>query len=117
MTSALPTTNRFFNEGKNTPLIPEDQKLFLAPTNTQDSYVIGADNPAERRLNSYMECNLLEVNEVCSLLKIGRSTLYGLVNRKEIKAVKLLGRTLFRQKDLAAFVASLNSYEGVPNGF
>lgn len=117
MTSTLPTTNRFPNEGKNTPSILEDQKLFLANTKTQDSLIIGADKNTEVRQNTYMNCNLLEVHEVCNLLKIGRSTLYGLVNRKELKAIKLLGRTLFRQQDLETFISSLNNYKGGTNGF
>ena len=109
MTETLLTTNRFSNKGKNTP---NQEKAFLATPPK-----LGADKTEEVRHNSCMECNLLEVNEVCSLLKIGRSTLYNLVNKKELKAVKLLGRTLFREQDLVDFVSSLNAYEGGANGF
>lgn len=85
--------------------------------NNQENAISGAGVTLDLRNNRLMECNLLELNEVCSLLKIGRSTLYGLVNKKTIKAVKLLGRTLFREADIYDFVANLPEYEGGPNGF
>ena len=83
----------------------------------EETPVLGLGVSGKLRNNSSMRCNLLEFNEVCGLLKIGRSTLYGLVNGKSIKAVKLLGRTLFRETDIYEFVATLPEYEGGPNGF
>ena len=88
MTKGLLNTNRFTNKGKNTP---SQEKAFLAT-----SPKLGADKTEEVRHNNYMECRLLDFNEVCNLLNIGRSTLYCLINKKQIKAVKLASRTLFR---------------------
>lgn len=106
-------TNRYSKTIKNdvlsnnSPLSHDQEK----------SSISGAGVTPDLRNNRLMKCNLLEVNEVCDLLKIGRSTLYGLVNKKTIKAVKLLGRTLFRETDICDFVANLAEYEGGPNGF
>ena len=86
-------------------------------TTPEETPVLGLGVNTKTRDNGSMSYNLLEFNEVCSLLKIGRSTLYGLVNSKTIKAVKLLGRTLFRESDIYEFVATLPEYEGGPNGF
>ena len=109
--SKVTNTNRYSKTIKNdnfnnSPLL----------TNQENS-ISGAGVSTNIRNNSLMECNLLEFNEVCSLLKISRSTLYSLVNKKVIKAVKLLGRTLFREADIYDFVANLPEYEGGPNGF
>lgn len=112
MTKGSLNTNRFTDKGKNTP--SQEKAIFVKPINNT---ILGADKSEKVRQNNYMECNLLEVNEVCQLLKIGRSTLYGLVNSKSLRAVKLLGHTLFRQQDLVEFVSSLNAYEGGSNGF
>lgn len=106
-------TNRYSKTIKNdvlsnnSPLSHDQEKTLIS----------GAGVTPNLRNNRLMECNLLEFNEVCGLLKIGRSTLYGLVNGKTIKAVKLLGRTLFRETDVYDFVANLTEYEGGPNGF
>ena len=62
------------------------------------------------------DCELLNVTQVCEALKVGRSTLYKLVNSKSLPAVKLLGRTLFRPNDVTGYIASLNAFEGPPNG-
>lgn len=104
-------TNRYSKTIKNDTL--NNSPLF----NNPEISISGAGVSTEVRNNRLMECNLLEVNDVCGLLKIGRSTLYSLVNKKAIKAVKLLGRTLFREADVYDFVANLTEYEGGPNGF
>ena len=105
-------TNRYSktikNDGSN------NNSLFF---NSQKIAISGAGVSPDLRNNRLMECSLLEFNDVCDLLKIGRSTLYNLVNRKEIKAVKLLGRTLFREADVYNFVTNLAEYEGGSNGF
>ena len=77
----------------------------------------GADKLQNARYDSDMSCQLFEVEQVCGALKIGRSTLYKLVNSRELKAVKLLGRTLFRPTDVAEFVDSLTTMEGASNGY
>ena len=105
-------TNRYSKTIKNDAL--GNNSLF---SNSPKNSISGAGVTPDLRNNRLMECNLLELNEVCSLLKIGRSTLYSLVNKKTIKAVKLLGRTLFREADIYDFVANLPEYEGGPNGF
>lgn len=94
--------------------VEEDENNCVSP---EKKLISGAGVMAKVRNNSNMKCNLLELDDVCALLKIGRSTLYGLVNAKSIKAVKLLGRTLFREEDVNEYVASLPNYEGGSNGF
>jgi excisionase family DNA binding protein len=49
------------------------------------------------------------VRETCELLSIGRSSLYEAVKRRELKPVKLGGRTLFLAGDLAAFLRRLGA--------
>lgn len=106
-------TNRFSIRNKNVVSDCDN----LSDPHPNKNPISGADVLNETRDNVCMKCNLLEFNEVCSLLKIGRSTLYSLINSKAIKAVKLLGRTLFRESDIYEFVATLPEYEGGPNGF
>jgi len=43
---------------------------------------------------------LLTVNEACRYLHLSRTTLYNMIERKEISPVSLGGRTLFDRKDL-----------------
>ena len=105
------TTNRYLNPIKNDVVQNNFAPSFAKIPN------LGLDENKDVREAVRMKCNLLEVDDVCDLLKIGRSTLYGLVNKKAIKAVKLLGRTLFRPEDVMEFVASLPEYEGSANGF
>ncbi len=109
--SRTTNTNRYSKTIKNDTL--NNSPLL----NNLENSISGAGVSTKIRNNRLMECNLLEFNDVCALLKIGRSTLYSLVNKKEIKAVKLLGRTLFREADVCDFVANLAEYEGGPNGF
>lgn len=60
---------------------------------------------------------LLDVSQVCSLLNIGRSTLYNLVGKQELPAVKVLSRTLFRPNEVERFINNLPKLEGEKNGF
>ena len=46
------------------------------------------------------EGRLLSVNEACRYLHLSRSTLYHMIERKEISPVIIGGRTLFDRKDL-----------------
>lgn len=120
MTKRSLYTNRLANGGKNTSHSIEPP-LATNPNEKQVNFsatpVLGLGAEGDLRFNGSMNCNLLEVSEVCNLLKIGRSTLYNLVNQKAIKAVKLLGRTLFRASDVYEFISALPEYEGGPNGF
>lgn len=46
------------------------------------------------------ETRLLSVNEACRYLHLSRSTLYHMIERKEVVPVIIGGRTLFDRKDL-----------------
>jgi excisionase family DNA binding protein len=48
---------------------------------------------------------LLTVEEVASYLRVSRSTVYRLVNRKELLAYKIAHRWMFDREDLRAFIA------------
>lgn len=98
-------------------LNPMDEEQDFLATPPKDNIVLGADKIEKVRHTVSMDCSLLDFNYVCSLLGVGRTTLYSLVNNKSIKAVKLLGRTLFRESDVRDFVASLPEYQGGSNGF
>jgi predicted DNA-binding transcriptional regulator AlpA len=47
------------------------------------------------------------VNETLAILSIGRTSLYQLVNRRELKPAKLGKKTLFYAADIAAFLTRL----------
>jgi excisionase family DNA binding protein len=47
------------------------------------------------------------VNETLAMLSIGRTSLYGLIRRKELHAVKLGKKTLFYAADIAGLLAKL----------
>ena len=101
-------TNRYSSTIKND----------ISPTSSyQDNLISGLGVIGEVRNNDNMKYNLLGLLDVCNLLKISRSTLYSLVNRGEIKAVKIRNRTLFRATDISDFIANLPEYEGGQNGF
>lgn len=112
-------TNRLANGGKNTTnsrkdsfatnLNDEQNGLFATP-------VLGLGVEDRTRFNNSMNYGpLLEFDEVCKLLRISRSTLYLLVNKKEIKAIKLRGKTLFRVNDVYNYISTLPEYEGAQN--
>ena len=50
------------------------------------------------------------INETCSLLGIGKTYLYQLINSKKIQAKKIGKRTVFLQSDLDAFLSALEDY-------
>lgn len=78
----------------------------------------GADGMEETRHNrEEMAYTLLNVNQVCKALQIGRTSLYSLINARELKAIKILGRTLFRASDLIEYVHTLEEYKGAENEF
>lgn len=53
---------------------------------------------------------LLSIEQVLGLLQIGRSALYNLINRKQLVAVKIGKRTLFRPQDIKNYIESLSEY-------
>jgi excisionase family DNA binding protein len=48
------------------------------------------------------------IKEVADLLRISKPTLYRLMSSGKLKAVKLGGRTLFKESELNRFIKSLN---------
>ena len=57
---------------------------------------------------------LYGVNETMALLSIGRTSLYELVKRGELKPTKLGMKTLFYATDLAALLTKLREPKAVP---
>lgn len=53
---------------------------------------------------------LLNIEQVLWVLQVGRSTLYNLINQRQLTAVKIGDRTLFRLSDLEQFINNLNQY-------
>lgn len=53
---------------------------------------------------------LLNIEQVLWVLQVGRSTLYNLINQRQLTAVKIGNRTLFRPSDLEEFINNLNQY-------
>lgn len=53
---------------------------------------------------------LLSIEQVLGLLQIGRSALYNLINHKQLVAVKIGKRTLFRPQDIKNYIESLSEY-------
>ncbi len=49
---------------------------------------------------------LLTVPEVCGLLRVSRRTVEGLVRSGQLRPVRIGRRTLFTDRELAAFVAA-----------
>lgn len=58
----------------------------------------------------YNTSQLLNVQQVLWVLQIGRSTLYNLINQRQLTAVKIGDRTLFRPKDLENYINNLKQY-------
>ncbi|HOD34327.1 MAG TPA: helix-turn-helix domain-containing protein [Syntrophales bacterium] len=57
---------------------------------------------------------LYTVEETRQALKISRGTLYALIKGKKIKPVKLGGRTLFTETELANFIERLKKVASEP---
>jgi excisionase family DNA binding protein len=57
---------------------------------------------------------LYGVNETMVLLSIGRTSLYQLVKRGELKPAKLGRKTLFYASDLAALLTKLRQPKAIP---
>jgi excisionase family DNA binding protein len=54
---------------------------------------------------------LYPIKEVLKILSISRTNLYSLVKDGKLKAVKLGGRTLFKESELTRFIKSLGTKE------
>lgn len=50
---------------------------------------------------------LLTMEDAANILKVTRSTIYRYINQGMLQPVKMGGRTMFKQKDLEAFIESL----------
>lgn len=61
-------------------------------------------------IDEIYDTKLLNVEQALERLQIGRSTLYRLINRKQLVAVKNGRRTLFRPSDISNFIKGLNEY-------
>lgn len=64
----------------------------------------------EEDINEMNNARLLNIEQVLNLLQIGRSALYNLINRKQLVAVKIGKRTLFRPQDIKNYIENLNEY-------
>ena len=52
-----------------------------------------------------MQGALLTIDEVMDQLKVGRTTIYKLVNEKKLPVVRITSKPLFRQSDIDALIA------------
>jgi excisionase family DNA binding protein len=52
---------------------------------------------------------LVSINDAAAVLAVSAPTVWRLVSAKRLAVVRLGGRTLLRQEDLAAFVATLEA--------
>ena len=52
-----------------------------------------------------MQGALLTINDVKDQLKIGRTSIYKLVNEKKLPVVRITSKPLFRQSDIDALIA------------
>jgi excisionase family DNA binding protein len=64
------------------------------------------DETGDYDIISIME-KLLTMKEAAQILKINPSTIYRHINNGLLHAVKLGGRTMFKEKDLNKFIRSL----------
>lgn len=71
----------------------------------------GADKLEKVRQNNDVGY-LLNIPEACETLNIGKSTLSELVRRRDLVAVKIGSRTLFRPKDINQFINNLQEWKG-----
>lgn len=56
---------------------------------------------------------LLTINDFAKVTNLGRTRIYELLKRGEVKAVKIGRRTLIRREDADAWIASLTSYPAI----
>lgn len=61
-----------------------------------------------------MQSRLLTVKQACSYLNISHTTLYRMIERKEITPVSIGGRTLFDRKDLDELIERAKTGEMSP---
>ncbi len=65
-------------------------------------------------MTAEMESRLLTVKQTCSYLNISHTTLYRMIERKEITPVNIGGRTLFDRKDLDELIERAKTGETSP---
>ncbi|MBA3726606.1 MAG: helix-turn-helix domain-containing protein [Armatimonadetes bacterium] len=53
---------------------------------------------------------LLTVREVCAMLKLGRSTVYSLINSRQLRAIKIGGSTRIREEAVQEFLQKSEDY-------
>ena len=58
-----------------------------------------------------MKPELLTIPEFCKSAKVGRTVAYSLINKGEVKAVKLGKKTLIPRSAMDEFIASLPVYK------
>ncbi len=56
---------------------------------------------------------LLTINDFAKVTNLGRTRIYELLKRGEVKAVKIGRRTLIRREDADAWIASLANYPAI----
>ena len=56
---------------------------------------------------------LLTINDFAKVTNLGRTRIYELLKRGEVKAVKIGRRTLIRREDADAWIASLVNYPAI----
>lgn len=104
------TKNKSYTAVNNKEVLGHSSKGAIANLFPGENLISGAGVSTETRHNMAMDCNMLTVDQVCSLLKISHSTLYDLLNKKELVAFKQKRRTVFRPQDVEAYINSLNYY-------
>ena len=60
-----------------------------------------------------MADNLLTIQQVMERLRLGRSTIYRLIDAGKLRPVKIGKALRFREQDIQAFIASLGTQDGV----
>lgn len=59
---------------------------------------------------------LLDLEDVCELLHLGRTTVFAAIKAGELARIKINRRTLFDPADVAAFIALKKELTSVPDG-
>lgn len=64
-----------------------------------------------RHNEDIMNMKLLNMNEVCALLGVSKTTLYKLIHNRKIKAKGIESRTVFLMSDIREYINSLEEKE------
>ena len=71
-----------------------------------------ANNDNPRYDSDMSDCKLIPIEELKSILRVSKSTIYRYLNNHSLPAVRVAGRTMVKMQDLKAFVDGLESYRG-----